>query len=109
MSVDEWLAAHPGGLPLTNLVRGAASLDEAVKWGRLTFTADGNWHHWVCAVTASNNLVFHKGVLLADPDGLLAGDGKYARQVSEARALAAPDAVAALVRDAIAHQTDMLD
>jgi uncharacterized protein DUF1801 len=108
MTVDDWLAAHPDALPLANLVRGSASLDEEVKWGRLTFTADSNWHHWVCAVTDAS-LVFHKGVLLADPDGLLTGDGKYIRQVDAARALAAPDAVAVLVRDAIAHQVDMVD
>lgn len=49
---------------------------------------------------------FHKGSLLADPAGLLAGDGKYTRQVPADRALAAPDDVAGLVREALAHQTD---
>ncbi len=110
MTVDEWLDAHPDAMPLAELVRGTTALDEAVKWNRLTFTADGNWHHWVCAVAATRtavNLVFHKGSLLADPAGLLTGDGKYTRQVTAARALAAPDDVAGLVRDALAHQTDM--
>jgi len=110
MTVDEWLADHPGATPLADLVRATATLDEDVKWNRLTFTAGGDWHHWVCAVAAGRkavNLVFHKGSLLADPAGLLTGDGKYTRQVPAARALAAPDEVAALVRDALAHQTDM--
>ena len=110
MTVDEWLEKHPGAVPLAQLVRGIATLDEAVKWNRLTFTVDGDWHHWVCAVAATKkavNLVFHKGSLLADPADLLTGDGKYTRQVSAARALAEPEDVAGLVRDAIAHQTDM--
>jgi hypothetical protein len=21
------------------------------KWGRLTFTRDGDWHHWICAIS----------------------------------------------------------
>ena len=110
MTVHDWLADHPDARPLTNLVRDIAKLDEDVKWGRLTFTADGDWHHWVCAVAATRkavNLVFHKGSLLADPAGLLTGDGKYIRQLPAARAIAAPDEVAALVRAALAHQTDL--
>ncbi len=110
MTVDEWLDAHPDAAPLADLLRRTATLDEAVKWNRLTFTANGDWHHWVCAVAATRkavNLVFHKGSLLADPAGLLTGDGKYIRQVPADRALASPDDVADLVRDALAHQTDM--
>ena len=110
MTVDEWLVKHPDALALTELVRAIADLDEAVKWNRLTFTAGGDWHHWVCAVAATRkgvNLVFHKGSLLADPAGLLVGDGKYTRQIPAARAIGAPDDVAGLVRDALAHQTDM--
>jgi hypothetical protein len=37
--------------------------------GRLTFTREGDWHHWICAVSATKNavkLVIHKGALLAD-------------------------------------------
>jgi hypothetical protein len=97
---------------LAGLVRRAGGgLEEAVKWGRLTFTAGGDWHHWVCAVAESAKvvaLVFHKGVLLDDPAGLLTGDAKYIRSVPYDRAVADPDAVIALVRSAIAHQTDML-
>ncbi|MFI7673926.1 DUF1801 domain-containing protein [Actinophytocola sp. NPDC049390] len=109
MTVDEWLDARPDAAPLADLVRRTAELDEAVKWNRLTFTANGDWHHWVCAVAATGTavyLVFHKGSLLADPAGLLTGDGKYTRQVPAAQALAAPGDVAGLVRDALAHQTD---
>jgi hypothetical protein len=110
MTVDEWLSAHPDAKPLVALVRETTRLDEAVKWGRLTFTVDENWHHWVCAVAASRGrtaLVFHKGALLDDPAGLLSGDGKYIRQLDAEMALAAPDNTAGLVREAVAHQTDM--
>lgn len=112
MTVDDWLTEHVDAAPLVALVRGAAQLDEEIKWGRLTFTTGGDWHHWICAVAATRkgvHLVFHKGVLLADPAALLSGDGKYTRQLAAEQALAAPDEVTALVRDAVAHQRDMLD
>lgn len=83
MTVDEWLAEHQNALPLVALVREAASLDEAVKWGRLTFTVDQNWHHWLCAVAATRAgvaLVFHKGALLPDPTRLLDESDGYTRQ-----------------------------
>ena len=35
------------------------------KWGRLTFTREANWHHWICALAPSKThvkLVLHKGV-----------------------------------------------
>jgi hypothetical protein len=109
-TVDDWLAAHPEAAPLVSLVRGTAGLDEAVKWGRLTFTAENDWHHWVCAVAASKsgvNLVFHKGSLLPDPADLLIGDGKYTRQLPAKQALATPDEVATLIREAVARQREM--
>jgi len=85
---------------------------EAVKWGRLTFTVNGNWHHWLCAIAVTRRavrLVFHKGSLLDDPAGLLQGQGRYVREILHDRAAADPEAVTALVRQAIAHQTDMLE
>jgi hypothetical protein len=89
-----------------------ARVDEAVKWGRLTFTVGGNWHHWLCAIAVAQrgvSLVFHKGSLLDDPAGLLEGEGRYLRQVPHRRAAEDPDAVTGLVRQAVARQTDMLD
>jgi hypothetical protein len=92
---------------LIEMVRRARpGFDEAVKWGRLTFTVDGDWHHWVCAVTPKK-IVFHKGALLADPAGLLTGSGAYVREVPAAAARGAPDAVSALVLEAVRHQRDM--
>jgi hypothetical protein len=83
---------------------------EAIKWRRLTFTVDGNWHHWLCAIAVSRpgvRLVFHKGSLLDDPAGLLQSEDRYVRQIPHDRAAADPEAVTALVRQAIVHQTDM--
>ena len=90
----------------------AAGVDEAVKWSRLTFTVDGDWHHWLCAIAVAArrvSLVFHKGSLLDDPAGLLEGEGRYLRQVPHERAAKEPGAVTELMRQAVARQTDMLD
>jgi hypothetical protein len=84
---------------------------EAIKWGRLTFTIAGNWHHWLCAIAITKReprLVFHKGSLLEDPANLLQGESRYLRQIPYHRAAAHPEAVTALVREAIVHQTEML-
>jgi hypothetical protein len=87
-----------------------ARLERAVKWGRLVFTVDGNWHHWVCGIAATRKgakLVLHKGALLDDPRGLLEGTGRYVREVALERAREDPPAVRDIVRGAIDHQTDM--
>jgi hypothetical protein len=55
------------------------------KWGRLTFTREGDWHHWICAISATGNavkLVMHKGALLADPHGVMEGEGRYSRAIA---------------------------
>jgi hypothetical protein len=85
-------------------------IEEAIKWGRLTFTLGGNWHHWLCAIAVTNRevkLMFHKGSLLDDPARLLQGDGRYVRHVEQGQASADPEALTALVQEAIAHQTDL--
>lgn len=112
--LDRWSPAQRDQVEgLASLVTGAAPDTAAdVKWGRLTFTVGGDWHHWLCAVAVSKrvvSLVFHKGVLLDDPSGLLQGTGRYVRQVPHGAATADAEATAALVREAVAHQTDMLD
>ena len=86
-------------------------VSEAIKWSRLTFTVGGNWHHWLCAVAVTKrgvSLMLHKGALLDDPLGLLQGEGRYLRQLPFAAAADQPDAVRAVVRSAIARQTEML-
>lgn len=87
-------------------------ISEAIKWRRLTFTVEGNWHHWLCAVSVTRGgvgLMLHKGALLHDPQALMLGDGRYLRQVPYEVAAGNPDAVVALVREAVMHQTEMLD
>lgn len=81
------------------------------KWGRLTFTRAGNWHHWVCAISSSKSsvkLVVHKGALLADPHGLMEGDGRYSRTIvfRPPEGIDA-DVLAPILREAAARQTEM--
>ena len=78
-----------------------------------TFTVDGNWHHWVCAVRPAKgrvSLEFHKGVLLDDPDSVLVGNGRYLRRftVPDGQQFD-PSPLGPLVIDAIEKQTDMLE
>ncbi len=98
----EWLAGA--------VEEAVPGVESAVKWKRLTFTLDGDFHHWLCAIAASGagvRLVFHKGALLGDPDGLLTGDGKYAREVSYEDASDNRDSLATLLRQAAEKRTEM--
>ena len=73
------------------------------KWGRLTFTRGGDWHHWICAISVTKagvRLTFHKGALLGDPRGVLEGDGRYARAIL----FRSPDEVDAGVVTPILHE-----
>jgi hypothetical protein len=116
--VEEWLhkwspTQQEQAQDLAAVVHAAdEAVAEAIKWRRLTFTVDDNWHHWLCAVAVTKggvSLVFHKGSLLEDPAGLLQGEGRYLRQIPYDQAAAHPEAVTALVRQAIARQAEMLD
>jgi hypothetical protein len=55
------------------------------------------------------HLVFHKGALLRDPAGLLRGDNRYTRETPVADALTHRDELAALLREAVERQEDVLD
>jgi hypothetical protein len=81
------------------------------KWGRLTFTRAGNWHHWICAISSSKRsvqLVLHKGALLADPHRLMEGDGRYSRTILfRLPEQIDPDVLAPILREAAARQTEM--
>jgi hypothetical protein len=82
------------------------------KWGQLTFTREGDWHHWIAAISPTKKavkLVLHKGALLADPHGAMKGSGRYTR----AMAFGAPDeidldVVGPILREAAARQREML-
>ncbi|MBB3725032.1 DUF1801 domain-containing protein [Nonomuraea dietziae] len=114
--VREWLDGLDAPLrgrveELAQVVREAdPRLEQSIKWGRLTFTVEGNWHHWLCGIAATKKgvkLIFHKGALLEDPHDLLLGSGRHLREVPADAAMRQAGAVAGLVREAIAHQCDM--
>jgi len=80
------------------------------KWGRLTFTREGDWHHWICAISSTKNavkLVVHKGALLADPHGVMEGDGRYSRAIAVRSPELDTDVLAPILREAAARQTEM--
>lgn len=98
---------------LADVVHRAASvrIESAIKWDRLTFSVDQDWHHWLCGIAVTRagvRLVFHKGSLLDDPTGLLRGSGRYVRELDHQDALRDPRAAKALVNQAIARRRDML-
>ncbi len=81
------------------------------KWGQLTFTRHGDWHHWICAIACTKKavkLVIHNGALLADPRGVMQGDGQYLRAIGF-RSSEEVDAsvVAPILREAAGRQTEM--
>ena len=81
------------------------------KWGQLTFTREGDWHHWICAIRVTKSavkLVMHKGALLADPRGVMEGGGRYSRSIP----FRSPDEIDAdlvtpILQQAGARQTEM--
>jgi len=118
LAVEQWLSRldPPTRTEVEQVEQVVTAADprvrRAVKWGRLTYSLEGNWHHWLCAVAVSKRarrLVFHKGALLEDRSGLLDGDGRYVREIPLAEALRQGDGVADLVRSAIRHETDRMD
>jgi len=60
-------------------------LDAAIKWKQLTFALQGDFHHWICAISITKKsvgLVFHYGGLLSDPGGIFhAGESKFFRKI----------------------------
>lgn len=85
--------------------------DHKRKWGQLTFTREGDWHHWICAISPTRKavrLVIHKGALLADPRGVMIGEGRYSRAIPfrEPEEIDA-DVVTPILREAAARQTAM--
>ena len=86
--------------------------DHARKWGQLTFTRDGDWQHWICAISPGKKavrLTFHKGALLDDPHDAMEGEGRYVRAIRfQATDEIDPDLVAPIIREAVARQTEML-
>jgi hypothetical protein len=81
------------------------------KWGQLTFTRNDDWHHWICAISPTKKavkLVIHKGALLADPHGVMQGEGRYSRNIPFRSADEIDtDVVASILREAATRQTEM--
>jgi hypothetical protein len=82
------------------------------KWGQLTFTRGGDWHHWICAVSPTNRdvkLVIHKGALLADPHEAMQGTGRYRRAIPfRTPEEIDPDVLGPILHQAADRQTEML-
>lgn len=58
-------------IALDTVIRQATDLDRAIKWGKLTYAVNDDFHHWICATSVSKTKVtvtFHFGGLLADPE-----------------------------------------
>ena len=114
-TVDDYVAAIPSPLTavaeaLRATVRAAApDAKESIKWGQPVYDSGGPfaalkaYPRWV-------TLTFWRGAALADPTGILAGDGdrmKHARFASVEEVRAAP--VADLVRAAVALNAELGD
>jgi hypothetical protein len=114
-TVDDYMAAIPSPLSavaeaLRTTVRDAApQAKESVKWGQPVYDSNGPfaaikaYPRWV-------TLTFWRGAALADPTGILAGDGdrmKHARFATLDEVRAAP--VADLVRAAVAMNAELGD
>lgn len=75
---------------------------ETIKWQAPTFMYQGNIASFFPKAKAHVSLMFHTGAALADPDGLLEGDGETSRvaKFADADDLAAKTpALQALIRD----------
>lgn len=87
------------------------AIEVAMKWRRLTFTLNGNWHHWICGIQTTKKgvtLHFHKGWLLPDPGGMLQGQGKHGRLIRFADGEEIDrDNLRILLRQAVIRQTEM--
>ena len=83
-------------------VRSCGDFDVAVKWRQLTFAVDGDFDHWVCAVSATKSgvdLKLHFGAMLTDTTGaFLTDDSKFVRKV---RFGSAGDVVPQVVADLV--------
>jgi hypothetical protein len=82
-------------------------LDAAIKWKQLTFALQGDFHHWICAISftkKSIGLNFHYGGLLSDPRGIFhAGESKFLRKIEYQ---ASADVDEAVVHDFIQQAID---
>jgi uncharacterized protein YdeI (YjbR/CyaY-like superfamily) len=110
-AVDAYIARStkwPAEMAALRPVLLAAGLSEAIKWGKPCFADD---RHNIAIMQEMNDflsLMFFKGALLADPDGVLVDQGPNSRSAkrieftSVEEVLALADTVSAYVREAVA-------
>ena len=109
-AADESTRAHFSRL--ANLIASAdPAITAAIKWGKLTFALDGDYHHWLCAlakVKKGVSLYFHFGSLLDDPRGILqTGASRWMRKIDFIPGEPFnPQALTALVRQALVKLPD---
>jgi hypothetical protein len=88
----------------------APDLDVALKWGKPTFALDGDFHHWICQIGATERgvgLTFHFGSLLDDRSGVfVAGTSPYLRKIEAA---SENDLDAKIVADLVSQAALTLD
>ncbi len=56
-----------------------------IKWGRLTYGLNGDFHHWICGIAQTKksvNLIFHFGGILEDKNKyFIIGDSFFLRKL----------------------------
>jgi hypothetical protein len=86
--VDAWFERYDNPLKdLVQQVRAAVldaddRVDEVIKWQAPTFVYKGNIASFFPKAKKHVTLMFHSGASLADPGGLLQGDGETARSAT---------------------------
>ena len=67
------------------ILRSHGGMETAIKWGKLTFGINSDFHHWICAIQVTKNkvaLIFHFGGLLCDENNrLIAGTSRFLRKL----------------------------
>lgn len=111
--VDAYLAATerwPDPIAVLRPILLASGLDESIKWGKPCYCVDGGANVALIQEFADHlALMFFKGVLLDDPEGLLHDQGpnthgpRRMKFTSTAEVEAAAEAIGDLVRQAIEH------
>jgi hypothetical protein len=69
---------------LVSAVTSRATLSAAVKWRQLTFAVDGDFDHWICAVSATSRsaaVIFHFGSLLGRGE-FEPSDARFTRRIT---------------------------
>ena len=79
-------ASQPVAVRLIALIRERGPLAVGIRWRQLTFAVDGDFDHWIYAVSANRkrvHLVFHFGTMLDDRSGAFEpSDAKFIRKIA---------------------------